>query len=160
MNTPRISKETFLKIATVSMIFWWVHFYIRLVLFGRDLVELVLSSTQCGRGKHAGRQAEGSPSKLTIGKRRVATWMNEWMNAWNMCKGVECCWNILLMSRFRQFQVHIQPYIIGVRHKGWIIWLLPSFYDPGEPAVSYKWTGWVWEITGWCWRLQENYWSF
>ena len=22
-------------------------------------------------------------------------------------------------------------------------------YDWGEPAVSYRWTGWVWEITGW-----------
>ena len=32
--------------------------------------------------------------------------------------------------------------------------------DRGEPAVSYKWTGWVWEITGWSWRLQENYRSF
>ena len=24
-----------------------------------------------------------------------------------------------------------------------------SSYDGGEPAVSYKWTGWVWGITGW-----------
>ena len=30
-------------------------------------------------------------------------------------------------------------------------------YDPGEPAVSYRWTGWVWKITGWSSRLQENY---
>ncbi len=27
----------------------------------------------------------------------------------------------------------------------------------GEPAVSCRWTGWVWEITGWSWRLQEIY---
>ena len=33
-------------------------------------------------------------------------------------------------------------------------------YDRGEPAVSYRWSGWVWEITGWSWRLQENYRSF
>jgi hypothetical protein len=33
-------------------------------------------------------------------------------------------------------------------------------YDREEPAVSYRWTGWVWEITGWRSRLQENYWSF
>jgi hypothetical protein len=26
-----------------------------------------------------------------------------------------------------------------------------------EPVVSYRWTGWVWEITGRSWRLQENY---
>ena len=26
----------------------------------------------------------------------------------------------------------------------------------GEPAASYKWTSWVWEITGWNSRLQEN----
>ena len=33
-----------------------------------------------------------------------------------------------------------------------------EIYDWGEPAVSYKWTGWVWEITGWSSRLlQENY---
>ena len=32
--------------------------------------------------------------------------------------------------------------------------------DRGEPAVSYKWTDWVWEITCWSWRLQENYRSF
>ena len=32
-------------------------------------------------------------------------------------------------------------------------------YDRGEPAISYKWTGWVWEITGWSSKLQENYWS-
>ena len=30
----------------------------------------------------------------------------------------------------------------------------------GKPAISYIWTGWVWEITGWSSRLQENYWSF
>ena len=30
-------------------------------------------------------------------------------------------------------------------------------YDRGEPAVGYRWTGRVWEITGWSWRLQENY---
>ena len=29
-----------------------------------------------------------------------------------------------------------------------------------EPAVSYKWTSWVWEITGWSWRPQENYQPF
>ena len=30
--------------------------------------------------------------------------------------------------------------------------------DRGEPAVSYNWTGWVWEIAGWSnSRLQENY---
>ena len=36
---------------------------------------------------------------------------------------------------------------------------LQSFwnYDPGEPAVSYRWTGWVWEIIGSSSRLQENY---
>ena len=33
-------------------------------------------------------------------------------------------------------------------------------YDRGEPAVSYKWTGWVWDITGWSSRLHENYQSF
>ena len=32
--------------------------------------------------------------------------------------------------------------------------------DRGEPAVSYKWTGWVWEMTDWSSRLQENYRSF
>ena len=32
--------------------------------------------------------------------------------------------------------------------------------DRGEPVVSYRWTGWVWEITGWSSRLQEKYWSF
>ena len=29
--------------------------------------------------------------------------------------------------------------------------------DQGEPAVSYRWTGWVWETTGWSSRLQENH---
>ena len=29
--------------------------------------------------------------------------------------------------------------------------------DRREPAVSYRWTGWVWEITGWSWGLQESY---
>ena len=29
-----------------------------------------------------------------------------------------------------------------------------------EPAVNYKWTGWVWEITSWSSRLQDNYRSF
>ena len=33
-------------------------------------------------------------------------------------------------------------------------------YDQGEPAVSHRWTGWVWETTGWGSRLQENYRSF
>ena len=26
-----------------------------------------------------------------------------------------------------------------------------------EPAVSYKWTSWVWGLAGWSSRLQENY---
>ena len=30
-------------------------------------------------------------------------------------------------------------------------------YDREEPAVSYRWTGWVWKIIGWSSRLQENY---
>ena len=34
-------------------------------------------------------------------------------------------------------------------------WVLS--YVRGEPAVSYRWTGWVWEMTGWCSRLQEDY---
>ena len=37
---------------------------------------------------------------------------------------------------------------------------LVGIYDQGGPAISYKWTGWVWEITGWSSRLQVNYWSF
>lgn len=45
--------------------------------------------------------------------------MNEWMDgsACYMCKGVKYCWNILLMSRFKQYQVQAQPYIIVVRCK-------------------------------------------
>ena len=35
----------------------------------------------------------------------------------------------------------------------------PCYY-PGEPEVSYRWTGWVWEITSWSLRLQANYRSF
>ena len=30
----------------------------------------------------------------------------------------------------------------------------------GSTGVSYRWTGWLWEITGWSSRLQENYRSF
>ena len=26
-------------------------------------------------------------------------------------------------------------------------------YVREEPAVSYRWSGWVWKITGWSWRL-------
>ena len=37
-----------------------------------------------------------------------------------------------------------------------LCWLVSSS-DRGGPAVSYKWTGWVWVITGWSSRLQENY---
>ena len=34
-------------------------------------------------------------------------------------------------------------------------------YDRGEPAVSYRWIGWVWGITGWSSRLlQETYRSY
>ena len=33
-------------------------------------------------------------------------------------------------------------------------------YDRGERAVSYRGTGWVWEITSWISRLQESYRSF
>ena len=29
--------------------------------------------------------------------------------------------------------------------------------EQGEPTISYRWTGWVWEITSWSSRLQENY---
>ena len=31
--------------------------------------------------------------------------------------------------------------------------------DRGDSIVSYRWTGWVWEMTGWSSRLQKNYWS-
>ena len=30
-------------------------------------------------------------------------------------------------------------------------------YDQREPAVSYRWTSWIWEITGWSSRLQETH---
>ena len=49
------------------------------------------------------------------------------------------------------------------RRSNWaVLWTKTNGnYDPGEPAVSYRWTGWVWEITtGWGSRLQENYQSF
>jgi hypothetical protein len=32
--------------------------------------------------------------------------------------------------------------------------------EQGEPAATYRWPGWVWEITGWSSKLQENYQSF
>ena len=33
----------------------------------------------------------------------------------------------------------------------------PAMIHRGEPAVRYKWTGWVWEMTGWSSsRLQEK----
>jgi hypothetical protein len=35
-----------------------------------------------------------------------------------------------------------------------------GIYDRGELAASYRWTGWVREITGWSSRLQETYQSF
>ena len=41
----------------------------------------------------------------------------------------------------------------------WHMWSPPQWAqsnDQGEPAVSYRWTGWVWGITGWHRRLQEN----
>ena len=31
-----------------------------------------------------------------------------------------------------------------------------SCNEQGEPTASYRWTGWVWEITSWRSRLQEN----
>ena len=37
---------------------------------------------------------------------------------------------------------------------------IPQPTDRGEPAVSYKWNGWVWEITGLSSRLQDNYQAF
>ena len=44
------------------------------------------------------------------------------------------------------------------------LWSIGKTYDRGEPAVSYRWTGWVWEITSWSSRVpsrvQENYQSF
>ena len=46
----------------------------------------------------------------------------------------------------------IFPYTIisslSLPHALWI-------YDRGEPAISYRWTGWVWGIPGWSSRLQE-----
>ena len=42
----------------------------------------------------------------------------------------------------------------------WITCYLPRNNDWGQPAISFRWTGWVWEITGWNSRLKENYWSF
>jgi len=41
-------------------------------------------------------------------------------------------------------------------HLGNLIAALSLINDRGEPAVSYRWTGWVWEITGWSSRLQED----
>ena len=35
-----------------------------------------------------------------------------------------------------------------------------STYVWEELSVTYKCTGWVWEITSWSWRLHENYQSF
>ena len=57
---------------------------------------------------------------------------------------------------------HMRTYIAGLCSRVNIRLFISSqniiqIYDQGEPAVSYKWAGWVWEITGWSSRLLENY---
>ena len=62
---------------------------------------------------------------------------------------------------------HLDSIILGDREPkfGCNLHLVSSaFYglqinEGGEPAASYRWTGWVWEIASWSSRLWENYWS-
>ena len=50
---------------------------------------------------------------------------------------------------------------IFTRHSLNKVDMLGPTYVREEPAVSCRWTGWVWAITGWSSStLQENYWSF
>ena len=65
-------------------------------------------------------------------------------------------WNLWL--RGLQNETHVRASILN--NDNWLQWESSKTYDQGEPAVSDKWTGWIWKITGWNSRLQENYQSF
>ena len=41
-----------------------------------------------------------------------------------------------------------------------VIGIYVRIYVREEPAVSYRWTGWIWELTSWSLRLQEDCRSF
>jgi hypothetical protein len=41
-----------------------------------------------------------------------------------------------------------------------LIWKWWATLSGKKPAVSYRWTGWVWGKTGWSSRLPENYLTF
>ena len=38
---------------------------------------------------------------------------------------------------------------VGITEGYFTFILATSSNDPGEPTISYIWTGWVWEIIGW-----------
>ena len=64
----------------------------------------------------------------------------------------------------RSFQPSFSSYVSYLNKSELIVVLQTFTTSPwnvhvtlwGELAVSYRWSGWVWEITGWSWRLQEN----
>ena len=60
----------------------------------------------------------------------------------------ECTWQEKSVTRTSDYR-RLRTPITAVA----IIWSRAR----GEPAVSYRWIGWVWEITGWSSRLQENH---
>ena len=73
---------------------------------------------------------------------------------------VQCWWNVQLSLFIMVAITKTKPYIfflfVFMGHiypppfggfLGGALWvLITSTNDPGEPAVSYRWTGWVWEI--------------
>ena len=43
-------------------------------------------------------------------------------------------------------------------YRVYLKWMKAKPGDVEEPVLSYRWAGWVWEITCWSsWRLQEDY---
>ena len=75
-----------------------------------------------------------------------------------------------LTNNLVQFLTHTEQILTCRLHPWWLkrymeTWVNVHFmqqlaYDLGEPAVSYRWTGCVGEITGWSSSVQENYRSF
>ena len=82
-----------------------------------------------------------------------------WLHAtledpWPHDMSLEVCWDDLSTDTL----VGSHNFTVTARGS-WLVAHVWS-YDRWEPAVSYRWTGWVWEKTCWSSRLQENYGSF
>ena len=105
---------------------------------------------------------------LQLSRAWRTVWLKAWADEWTSppkTRGMP-----QLKNAWWRIWVHGSPVLVKLRVCVCFLWrtiarvpnsceasMLLWSWARREPAVSYRWTGWVSEITGWSSRLEENY---